>query len=262
MSKFSSADDKEALNLTEWEVGNLHLPPVTTVTLYEGSAPVEYLRSRIERMLKKNPWLTSRIVKKSTTDGIVAMTFSKGFDARSAVEQHLSVYKPGEVGLLLSMPYEKLVERLKPLQCARSKPATDNNEVLFKVAVVPIEAETGGAEHSMPLQQSLTLPGFALLVSMNHTLGDGHTYYSLYRMLGMDIEMEELDPARLSGFESAKTEIIGKKETAMFNSTGLALGIMGTYIGAKIGRRAPQEINVIEVDIVTEHSAPNAPELP
>ena len=48
---------KEILKLTEWEVANLHLPPVTTVTLYEGSAPVKFLRSRIASMLKKNPWL-------------------------------------------------------------------------------------------------------------------------------------------------------------------------------------------------------------
>jgi len=248
MSKSSTVDGKETLNLTEWELGNLHLPPVTTVTLYEGSAPVEFLRSRIEKMLKKNPWLTSRIVKKNTTDGVVAMTYTKGFDAKSAVEQHFSVYKPGEVGFSLSMPYEKLVDSLLPVQCARSKPATDKNEVLFKVAVVPIEAETEGTEQSMPLQQNITLPGFALVVSMNHTLGDGHTYYSLYSMLGLDTETEELDPVRLSDFEAAKTAIIGKKETAMLNSASLAFGIIGTYLGAKFGRRPPQNVSVNEVD--------------
>ena len=248
MSETSNTESKETLKLTEWELGNLHLPPVTTVTLYEGSASVGFLRGRIEKMLKKNPWLTSRIVKKSTKDGVVAMTYSKNFDARSAVDQHLAFYRPGEVGFSLDMPYEKLVDCLKPLQCARSKPATDKNEVLFKVAVVPIEAETGDTEQSMPPPQNIALPGFALVVSMNHTLGDGHTYYSLYSMLGMDAETEELDPVRLSDFERAKTAIIGESETAMFNSTSLALGIIGTYLGKKIGRRTPQKISVNEVD--------------
>ena len=248
MSKFPAGEDRETLKLTGWELGNLHLPPVTTVTLYEGSAPIEFLRSRIAGMLEKNPWLTSRIVKRNTTDGVVAMTYSRSFSTEAAVEQHFSVYKPGEVGLSLSMPYEEIVGCLLPVQCARSKPATDKNEVLFKVAVVPIEAATGGTDQSMPLQQSIALPGFALVVSMNHTLGDGHTYYSLYRMLGMDSKTEKLDPVRISGFEAAKTGIIGKKETAMFNSVGLAFGIMGTYLGAKYGRRAPQNICVNEVD--------------
>ncbi len=248
MSENSAVDGKETLKLTEWERGNLHLPPVTTVTLYEGSAPVEFLRSRIAKMLEKNPWLTSRIVKKGTTDGVVALAYSNGFDAGSAIEHHFTVYKPGDAGLSLSMPYEEIVGCLLPVQCARSKPATDKNEVLFKVAVVPIEAEKGGNEQSMPLQQAISLPGFALVISMNHTLGDGHTYYSLYNMLGMDAKTEALDPVRIPGFEAAKTLIIGKKETAMFSSMSVAFGIIGTYLGTKFGRRAPQNICVNEVD--------------
>jgi hypothetical protein len=248
MSKEPAADITETLKLTEWELANLHLPPVTTVTLYEGSAPVEFLRSRIACLLEKNPWLTSRIVKKNTVDGVVAMAYTKGLDAESVVDDHLSVYEPGKVALSLDKPYEELVRCLLPLQCARSKPATDNDEVLFKVSVVPIEAEAGGSDQSAPLQHSITLPGFALVVSMNHTLGDGHTYYRLYSMLGIDTQLEELDPVRVPGFEEAKTDIIGSKETAMFSSAGLSFGILGTYLGAKFGRRPPQNVCVNEVD--------------
>ena len=241
-------EGKEILKLTEWEVANLHLPPVTTVTLYEGSAPVKFLRSRIGSMLKKNPWLSSRIVKKETSDGVVALAYSKSIGTESSIDQHFSTYRPGDVGFSLGMSYEELVHCLLSVQCARSKPATDKNEVLFKVAVVPIEAAANGSDQSMPLQQTMTLPGFALVVSMNHTLGDGHTYYKLYSMLSEDCDVEELDPVRLSGFEAAKTDVIGKKEAAMFKSTGLAFGILGTYLGTKIGRRAPQNICINEID--------------
>jgi len=151
------------------------------------------------------------------------------------------------VGFTLSMPYEELVNCLLPVQCARSKPATDKDEVLFRVAVVPIEAGADG-DQSLPLQQALDLPGFALVVSMSHTLGDGHTYYKLYSMLSADSEVDKLDPVRVEGFEAAKTEIIGEKETAMFKSAGVAFGIVGTYIGTKLGRSAPQNICVNEVD--------------
>ena len=99
MTNVAAVECKENLRLTEWELANLHLPPVTTVTLYEGSAPVENLRSRITIMLEKNPWLTSRIVKKDTADGIVAMAYSKTFDAESFIDQHFFVYEPGAVGL-------------------------------------------------------------------------------------------------------------------------------------------------------------------
>jgi hypothetical protein len=241
-------EGKEILKLTEWELANLHLPPVTTVTLYEGSAPVEFLRSRIASMLKKNPWLTSRIVKKDTADGVVAMAFSKSFEAKSVIDQHFSVYKSGDVGFSLDMSYEELVRSLLPVQCARSKPATDKDEVLFKVTIVPIEAGAKESDQSMRLQHTIALPGFALVVSMNHTLGDGHTYYKLYNMLSEDSDVDELNPVRVSDFEAAKIDIIGKKETAMFKSPGLAFGILGTYLVTKFGRRAPQNICINEVD--------------
>jgi len=243
-----AVEGKENLKLTEWELANLHLPPVTTVTLYEGSAPVENLRSRLTIMLEKNPWLTSRIVKKDTADGIVAMAYSKTFDAESLLDQHFSVYEPGDVGLSLSMPYEELVHCLLPVQCARSKPATDADVPLFKVAVVPIEAEEMADNQATPLQQAITLPGFALVVSMNHTLGDGHTYYKLYGMLSADTDVEVLEPVRIDDFEEAKTEVIGKNENAMFTSAGISLGIMRTYVGAKVTRREPQNVCIHTVD--------------
>jgi hypothetical protein len=83
---------------------------------------------------------------------------------------------------------------------------------------------------------------------MNHTLGDGHTYYKLYGMLSADKEVEVLDPVRVADFEEAKTEVIGEKENAMFTSIGLSLGIMGTYMGAKVTRRGPQNVCIHAVD--------------
>ncbi len=100
------------------------------------------------------------------------MTYAKTFDVESTIDKHFSVYESGDVGFSLGKHYEELVNCLLPVQCVRSKPATDKDEVLFKVAVVPIEAgigETGFEERdqSLPLQQTVDLPGFALVVSMN-----------------------------------------------------------------------------------------------
>lgn len=114
--------------------------------------------------------------------------------------------------------------------------------------MVPIEAGERADDKIMPLQEAIALPGFALVVSMNHTLGDGHTYYNLYSMLRADSEVEALDPVRVAGFEEAKTEVVGEKENAMFTSTGLSLGIMGTYMGAKLTRRDPQNVCIHAVD--------------
>lgn len=175
--------------MTNWELENLILPPVTTITLYEGVAPVEFLRRRMALMLEKNPWLTARIVKKNTTDGVMALAYAKSFELESAINQLFSVYEPGEVGFSLNMPYAALVNCLLSVQCARSKPATDEDELLFKVAVGPIEEGESDDNQPTPLHGAITLPGFALVVSMNHTLGDGHTYYKLYGMLSADADV-------------------------------------------------------------------------
>ncbi|MGL1862366.1 MAG: hypothetical protein OCC46_07570 [Pseudodesulfovibrio sp.] len=242
------SDDKEILKLTKWELENLHLPPVTTITLYEGVAPVHFLRHRLALIFEKNPWLTSRIVKKNTTDSIVSLAYSKTFELESTIDQYFTVYEPGDLGFSLSLPYETLVDCLLPTQCVRSKPATDEDEPLFKVSVVPIESEEVGDNEATPLHQAITLPGFALVVSMNHTLGDGHTYYKLYGMLSSDTDVVALAPVRVADFEEAKIEVIGEKENAMFTSAGLGLGIMGTYLGGKLTRREPQNICVHAVD--------------
>ncbi len=143
----SKLDGREILRLTKWELENLHLPPVTTVTLYEGTAPVEFLRHRLAMILRENPWLNSRIVKRSTSDGVVALAYPETFESESIVEQIFKVYEHGDVGVSLNIPYEALVQCLSPVQCARSKQATDEDEPLFKVAVIPIEAAETDDSH-------------------------------------------------------------------------------------------------------------------
>ena len=244
----SQEEDRLILNLSEWELANLHLPPVTTVTFYSGTAPVEFLRRRVESILKTNPWLTARIVKKTTADGVVAMAYYNTEEPPPVSEQ-FSGYEPEEVGLSLNMEYGALVRCLLPLQTARSKPATDEDEPLFKVAVVPIEPGEDDPEPT-PMQNQVTSPGFALVVSMNHTVGDGHTYYRLYGMLGTDTEVEALDPVRVPGFEEAKTRVIGENESAMFASAGIGLGIVGTYMLTRLTRREPQNLCVHAIDPV------------
>jgi hypothetical protein len=244
----SQSSTQVNLALSTWELANLHLPPVTTVTLYSGTAPVQFLRHRIALILEKNPWLTSRIVKKSTKDGVVAMAYDEASETGPQVDEHFKVYEPREVGLSLNMQYAALVECLLPLQCARSKPATDANEPLFKVAVVPLEESTESAGPA-PMQSNVTLPGFALVISMNHTMGDGHTYYRLYGMLDADQEVEALDPVRVPGFGEAMTAVIGENESAMFSSAGYGLGIVGTYLFGKLTGREPQNVCVHAIDL-------------
>jgi hypothetical protein len=149
-----------------------------------------------------------------------------------------------DASISLKLPYAELFDSILPFQCTDPKPATNTNEVMFKIALVPLSDVQGSA----PLQNIITKEGFALIVSMNHILGDGHTYYRLYQMLNERAEIESMNPIRKEGFEEAKTEVVGKAENAMLSSIGYGLGIVGTYLGAKITKRPPQNIIIHEVD--------------
>ncbi len=130
-------------------------------------------------------------------DGVVAMTYAKRFNVESAVDKHFSVYESSDVGFSLGKSYEELVN------CLLSSAHVRNRQLIKR-------------KYCLRLR----------LCQLNHTLGDGHTYYKLYKMLSAESEVDELNPVRVSDFEEAKTKIIGEEETAMFKSAGLALGIV------------------------------------
>ena len=114
----------------------------------------------------------------------------------------------------------RIIERAADWATGKAASAvTEADEPLFKLAIVPIEP-SADPDNETPLQSMMTLPRFALVVSMNHTAGDGHTYYKLYGMLDADVEVGAIDPVRVADFEAAKTEVIGENENAMFTSAG------------------------------------------
>lgn len=245
------SNDATIIPLSPWELDNLHLPPITTLTFYPGTAPVGYLRSRVAELLAANPWLTARLVKKGTPNGDVALSVPPRADSESVVDSHFKVYDAGQTGLADDLDYRELVSRVLPVQCARSKPAIDH-EPLFKVAVMPLEGEPRSSADAQPSAESASMHevdpgGFALMVSMNHTVGDGHTYYRLYQMLSADADMQALEPTRVQGFEDEKTLVVGAKESAFLTSAGVGLGVVGTFLLAKATRRQ-QHVSVHALD--------------
>jgi len=232
------------LKLTDWEIANFHLKPVTTLTFFEGEASIEFLQSRLAMLLTKNPWLTSRIIKEENKKAVPAMVYTPGFEVEQIIEDYFKIYDSNEVTIQLDQSYESIVESTLPYGCVDSKKAIIADEVLFKLSVIPISNTDGNG----PLQNIISENGYVLVVSMNHTLGDGHTYYKLFNMLSEGAEVESLDPVRKDGFEEEKTKIVGAAENGMLTSVGNLLGIVGNYLLFKIFKRPPQNVLIYEVD--------------
>jgi hypothetical protein len=234
----------EQVALDEWEHETMLLPPITSATFYSGTPPIDYLRERVGDLLRKNPWLAGRLVKKGVQGGGVALRYPR--DPSSDVDRHFAVLGPDQARLTTDMDYGTLMQTLGPLQVATGKMAVDADEVLFKVLLVPVEAGTAGVD--APLARRVSTPAFALIFSMTHTIGDGYTYYRVFDMLDPDAKLLALDPVRVDGFQTAAEEVLGEPETAMLASATLVAGVVQTYVWGKLTRRPSPDACLHTID--------------
>lgn len=122
------------------------------------------------------------MVKRNAPGSKLMLESSETPDVETLVDQHFFALEPIDVSLTPDLDYRDLVDRISPFQCARSRQARDKDEPLFRVAAIPIGTNGSITRKSGPLGKTISSSGFALMVTMNHTLGDGHTYYRLYGM--------------------------------------------------------------------------------
>lgn len=155
--------DKVYNLLDSEESGMIFLPAVTTITRYRGTAPVQYLRSRIGEILAENVWLCGRLTKH---DGrVVLKSVLDDGSPDKAISSCFEVMN--DVQFSTDDTYEDLSAKFGRFSVKRGVDCIDVDEPLFRVVVV----------------QSLAQKEFLLICSLSHVLGDGYTFYRLYAML-------------------------------------------------------------------------------
>ena len=149
--------------------------PVTTITFFRklpggaGGPSVETeLRERVAAVLAANPWLAGHVTK-------TELVWEKA-PPPSAVDRVFVTRAACDLGP--RTPYREMYRLCKDAEASLlgvGKPA-------FLVTLLPAAAPEG--------------PGFALVVSLAHILGDGHTYYQLWNMLTNAARVEALSASR------------------------------------------------------------------
>ena len=149
--------------------------PVTTITFFRklpggaGGPSVETeLRGRVAAVLAANPWLAGRVTR-------TELVWEKA-PPPSAVDRVFVTRAACDLGP--RTPYREMYRLCKDAEASLlgvGKPA-------FLVTLLPAAAPEG--------------PGFALVVSLAHILGDGHTYYQLWNMLTNATRVEALSAGR------------------------------------------------------------------
>ena len=189
---------EQSLSMLEW--------PIVTVSFYTCSSSnndMEEVFGRIEQrvhdILKANPWLGGWIVR-----GKGVGSFDKtprlwydpsGNETTPLIYQKLS---HDEVPLDKDtnyIDYESILSN-NTTAIIKTNPEIENRqeEPLFRVTIIPHESS------------------FALLVSMSHICGDGHTYYRIYNMLLGNTPITSLKCQRELLYSTKVMELMGRQE--------------------------------------------------
>ena len=180
-------------------------PPNTTVTFFKGKAPVDYLRQRVGEMVRRNPWLGGRVLQRG---GKLCIVYSKG--STFPPESFFTALPLHEVPLHSELSLLEVGRLAKPLEPPRGTNVTDTP--LFRVTVVPDDRAPD--------------EGFALLVSLSHSLGDGTTYYALLHMLDPIASVWPLSSCRHPETPAEQEAMVGQAEHAWAQSPLMPLGAL------------------------------------
>lgn len=182
---------------------------VSTVTFFNGTIPQSYLSERTKLIVRANPWLAGYL--KRTKEGI-CLCYSSAYN-----ENEKTLFLTATDTLLHeSMDYEELCRRLGgSLVKAGRSCLGRRKEPLFLVSAIAISSSK-----------------FAVVVSISHTIADGHTFYRLQAMLSQAQSPESgvraMAATRLADFEQRMEAFMaGGNDTARFlKSAGVVLKML------------------------------------
>lgn len=147
----------------------LSIPSTESITFYQGNVDMAYLRSRMKTIAQLNPWIAGRLVKSSTGLQIVYTN-----------ENEPMIVEAVDHNICESMPYHQLTDCLSKYSLPIGQDCLEKSLPVFRLTVITISSDA-----------------FAILCSMCHNMGDGHTFHKLYGMLSEDREPEVMDPIRI-----------------------------------------------------------------
>ena len=220
---------------------------ISTLTWFSGDhkAAGILLKEKVCAILEANPWLAGRLARRCSTQVVLIHPPKVTFDEDDATEEgeqattpptkhfcHVNKEKTNkESPLHRKTPLDDLHRKCKPFLAPSWK-------CLWKISIVPCQ--------EAPNEK------FAVIHSMSHVLGDGHTYYQLHNMLTCSSRILALNADRILGSVESQRHAVGEKELATVNSAGFVIGSICGFLRATLLaplRLAPQmERNYYVID--------------
>jgi hypothetical protein len=156
------------------------VPSVSTITFYTGhpGRAAEFLRARVGEIVAANPWLSGTL----SRDGKAAIHLSFSPVTAAAAESAFAVVTDTSIGA--DMPYPALSAACGKYTTKKGSLSMGNGQALFQVTLVntsPAESPGSDTDGSCSADRR-----YAVIFSLSHMVGDGHTFYALYGMLSAD----------------------------------------------------------------------------
>ena len=172
-------------------------PATSTVTFYSGctAKAEQQLTKRVAAIVAANPWLAS-FLEKDPDSGKLAAYFPPDANSSGCFKRRNTLKLSRR-----NASYHELVTGLGDALCKTSEESVGNKTPLWQVSLIPDAEE--------PEQR------FALVVSCNHSLLDGHGFYKVYEMLSHEAKIEALSPTRKQELPEKILEAMGGEPSLM-----------------------------------------------
>jgi len=188
--------------------------PISTVSFYECATregmnvALDGITERAGNVLRANPWLGGWLVRGTgvgSSDGTHRLWHDPtGREMAPGIFRRAS---HDDVPLNTRTPYGEYEGILSSSRArndgvtVRTNPEIANrrDEPLFRITVIADPPPDGSSE-------------FALVVSMSHVCGDGHTFYRIYHMIAGNAPIVPLIPQRELSYGRRVMDLMGRKE--------------------------------------------------
>jgi len=227
MTSDDNSNNTASTRLTAFEDAALRngANPPSSITWCAGSSAHQaslILQQRLSKILDANPWLAGRIVQREDGTNVLEyhQTIPDAAVATSRIFRVIDESSSTSLNLSKTTPFGKVGRTLADAGLLL-RFAHDPNKPLLLVSVIAVDASY-----------------FALVVSLSHVIGDGHSFYSIYNMLTSaktdDDEFVALDANRIDIQMTQVNEAMGEWQAGLLSSGGFLLAAVRGVLTALI----------------------------
>ncbi len=196
------------------------LASINTITFFAGDLDIvaPQIRSRFQEIIQANLWLTGHLTLINGSDRITLVHNERV--VTEDVFATLFVLDPTTISVHVDLSYAYLIKAVSSAFVPKTTSLLKQRAPIIKLTL----CKDSRAPHDR----------FGLILSLSHTVGDGHTYYQLLNMISAVAQVKTLQVTRKDKAEEKIVRAMGKKEHAYWNgATHIINGSIGLLFGRK-----------------------------